>query len=179
MQVMFVWFFAFWIIGSWIIQIMAHTAGFRKDYMTYRGQAIHRIVIDIAEGAVGLEILYRCLACLHHLPNNWFHISWKGSWHIDACLGFLMFPLVNTLSQINKYLMSLPSPIIESHVEKSIMARDPVPMLLYAIVVSICAPIWEEVIFRCFLFPSLTRYMPIWSSIFVTSIAFALAHFNM
>ena len=75
MQVMFIWFFAFWIVRSWIIPFAAHTAGFRKYYMTYRGQAIYRIVIDIVEGAVGLEILYRCLACFHPLPNNWFCIS--------------------------------------------------------------------------------------------------------
>ena len=136
---MFVWFFAFWIIGSWIIQIMAHTAGFRKDYMTYRGQAMYNLVIDIAKGAVRLEILYQCLACFHPLSNNWFCISWKESWHIYAFLGCLMFPLVNKLSQINLDLILFPSPIIASHVEKSIMARDPVPMLLYAIVVSICA----------------------------------------
>ena len=141
MQVMFVWFFAFWIIGSWIIQIMAHTAGFRKDYMTYRGKAMYSLVIDIVKGAVGLEILYQCLACFHPLSNNWFRINWKGSWHIYAFLGCLMFPLVNTLSQINLDLMPFPSPIIESHVEKSIMPRDPVPMLLYSIVVSIFAPI--------------------------------------
>ena len=58
MQVMFIWFFAFLIVGSWIIPFVDDSASFHKDYMTYRGQAIHRIVIDIAEGAVGLEILY-------------------------------------------------------------------------------------------------------------------------
>lgn len=178
-QVMFLWFFSFWLVGSWIIPFVAHTAGFRKDYMTYRGQAMYSLVIDIAEGAVGLAILYRCLARFHPLPNNWFRISWKGNWHIDACLGCLMFPLVNMLSQINLDLLPFPSPITASHVEKSIMARDPVAMLLYAIVVSICAPIWEEVIFRGFLLPSLTRYMPIWSSVLVSAIAFALAHFSM
>ena len=123
------------------LEFMAHIAGFCKDYMTYRGQAIYSIVRDIVEGVVGLEILYRCLARFHPLPNNWFCISWKGSWHIDACLGCLMFPLVNRLSQINLDLLSFRSPIIASHVENSIMARDPVAMILYAIDVSICAPI--------------------------------------
>ena len=88
-----------------------------------------------------MEILYQCLACFYPLSNNWFHINWKESWHIYAFLGSFMFPLVNKLSEINLDLMLFPSPIIASHVEKSIMARDPVPMLLYAIVVSICAPI--------------------------------------
>eukprot|EP01018_Ginkgo_biloba_P000614 Gb_21879 [translate_table: standard] len=178
-QVMFLWFFAFWFVGSWIIPFAAHTVGFSKDTLTYRGQALYSLVTDIAEGMVGLAILYRCLARFHPLPNDWFRISWKGNWHIDACLGCLMFPLVNRLSQINLDLLPFPSPFSASHVEQSIMARDPVAMLLYAIVVSVCAPIWEEVIFRGFLLPSLTRYMPIWSSILVSAIAFALAHFSM
>ncbi|KAL8192725.1 hypothetical protein R6Q57_027173 [Mikania cordata] len=52
-------------------------------------------------------------------------------------------------------------------------------MPLYATVVSVCAPIWEEIVFRGFLLPSLTRYMALWCSILVSSLAFALAHFNM
>ena len=75
MQVMFLWFFAFWIVRSWIIQIMAHTTGFHKDYMTYRIQAMYSLVIDITKGAIGLAILYQCLACFHPLSNNWFRIS--------------------------------------------------------------------------------------------------------
>ena len=62
MQVMFIWFFAFWIVGSWIIPFVAHTAGFRKYYMTYRGQAMYFLVIDIAEGAVGLEYIVPMLS---------------------------------------------------------------------------------------------------------------------
>ena len=71
------------------------------------------------------------------------------------------------------------TPVTISSVEQSIVARDPVAMALYAVVVSVCAPIWEEIVFRGFLLPSLTKYMPVWSAILVSSIAFALAHFNI
>lgn len=66
-----------------------------------------------------------------------------------------------------------------SHVEQSIVARDPVAMALYAVVVTVCAPLWEEVVFRGFLLPSLTKYMPVWCAIVVSSLAFALAHFSV
>lgn len=59
-----------------------------------------------------------------------------------------------------------------------LMARDPVAMVLYAVVVSVCAPVWEEIVFRGFLLPSLTRYMRVWCTILVSSVAFALVHFN-
>ncbi|KAG0561024.1 hypothetical protein KC19_9G031700 [Ceratodon purpureus] len=178
-QVMFLWFAAFWLVGSWIIPIAAQAAGFSKQSLTYRGQALYSLITDIAEGTVGLGILHRCLSRFHPLPGEWFPVSWKGTWYVEACLGCLMFPLVNRLSQLNLDLLPFPAPFSSSHVEQSIMARDPIATLLYAVVVSVCAPIWEEVMFRGFLLPSLTRYLPVWGSIIVSAIAFALAHFSL
>ncbi|XP_038875592.1 uncharacterized protein LOC120068004 [Benincasa hispida] len=180
-QVMLLWVASFWVIGSWIIPIIAHTAGYRKEFMTHRGQALYSLLTDVAEGLTGMAILHRCLSNFHPLPPGWFKFSFEGKWQFDVGLGCLMFPLVNRLSQVNLNLLPvLPStPITVSSVEQSIVARDPVAMALYAVVVSVCAPIWEEIVFRGFLLPSLTKYMPVWCSILVSSIAFALAHFNM
>ncbi|KAJ0570067.1 putative Type II CAAX prenyl endopeptidase Rce1 [Helianthus annuus] len=181
MQVMLLWITSFWLVGSWIIPFVAHTAGFRKEYLTYRGQALYSLLTDIVEGVTGIAILKLCLSSFRPLSSDWFKFSFKGNWHFDVGLGCLMFPLVNRLSQVNLNLVPMPppTPITVSNVEQSIVARDPMAMLLYAIVVSVCAPIWEEIVFRGFLLPSLTRYMPVWCSILVSSIAFALAHFNM
>ncbi|KAI3800200.1 hypothetical protein L1987_35510 [Smallanthus sonchifolius] len=150
-KVMLLWIASFWLVGSWIIPF--HVAGFRKETLTYRGQAFYSLLTDVAEGIAGIAILHRCL----------------------------MFPLVNRLSQVNLNLLPmLPlAPVTVSNVQQSIVARDPVAMALYTIVVSVCALIWEEILFRGFLLPSLTRYMPLWCSILMSSLAFALAHFNM
>lgn len=177
-QVMFLWFAAFWLVGSWIIPIAAQAVGCSKDSLTYRGQALYSLVTDIAEGTVGLVILQRCLSKFHPLPGDWFPISWQGKWYVEACLGCLMFPLVNRLSQLNLTLLPFPTPYSSSQVEQSIMGRDPVATFLYAVVVSVCAPVWEEVIFRGFLLPSLTKYLPVWASVIVSSLAFAFAHFS-
>ncbi|KAK6936753.1 Type II CAAX prenyl endopeptidase Rce1-like [Dillenia turbinata] len=181
LQVMLLWIASFWFVGSWIIPFLAHTAGFRKEALTYRGQAMYSLLTDVAEGLAGIGILYHCLASFRPLPSDWFRFSLEGNWQLDVCLGCLMFPLVNRLSQVNLNLLPvLPStPVTVSSVEQSIVARDPVAMALYAIVVSVCAPVWEEIVFRGFLLPSLTKYMPVWCSILVSSVAFALAHFNV
>ncbi|XP_022957791.1 uncharacterized protein LOC111459227 isoform X2 [Cucurbita moschata] len=180
-QVMLLWVASFWVIGSWIIPIIAHTAGYRKEFMTYRGQALYSLLTDVVEGLTGMAILHRCLSRFHPLPPGWFKFHFEGNWQFDVGLGCLMFPLINRLSQVNLNLLPiLPSaPVTVSSVEQSIVARDPVAMALYAVVVSVCAPIWEEIVFRGFLLPSLTKYMPVWCSILVSSVAFALAHFNM
>ncbi|XP_059667154.1 uncharacterized protein LOC132312699 isoform X2 [Cornus florida] len=180
-KVMLLWIASFWLVGSWIIPFLAHSAGFRKETLTYRGQALYSLLTDVAEGLVGIAILHRCLAKFYPLPSDWFRFSLEGNWQFDVGLGCLMFPLVNRLSQVNLNLLPiLPStPVTVSSVEQSIVARDPVAMALYAVVVSVCAPVWEEIVFRGFLLPSLTRYMPVWCAILVSSVAFALAHFNV
>ncbi|XP_058100197.1 uncharacterized protein LOC131245039 isoform X2 [Magnolia sinica] len=179
-QVMLLWIASFWLVGSWIIPFLAHAAGFGKESLTHRGQALYSLLTDVAEGLAGIAILHRCLARFRPLPADWFRFSLRGNWQFDVGLGCLMFPLVNLLSQVNIDLLpQLPaSPISASSVEQSIVARDPVAMALYVVVVSVCAPVWEEIVFRGFLLPSLTRYMPMWCSILVSAVAFALAHFN-
>ncbi|CAI8619523.1 unnamed protein product [Vicia faba] len=181
LKVMLLWTSAFWFIGSWMIPFAAHITGFSKDSLTFRGQALFSLVTDVTEGLAGMAILVRCLSRFRPLPPDWFKFSPKGYWQFDVVMGCLMFPLVNRLSQFNLDLLPiLPSTQITlSSVEQSIKARDPVAMLLYAIVVSVCAPVWEEIVFRGFLLPSLTKYMPVWCAILVSSVAFALAHFNI
>ncbi|CAK8573431.1 unnamed protein product [Lathyrus sativus] len=180
-QVMLLWIASFWLVGSWIVPFLAYTAGFRKETLSYRGQALYSLLTDVAEGVVGIAILHRCLAKFKPLPDDWFRFELKGNWQFDVGLGCLMFPLINHLSQMNLNLLPVLqyAPVTVSSVEQSILARDPVAMVLYAVVVSVCAPIWEEIVFRGFLLPSLTRYMPVWSAVLVSSIAFALAHFNI
>ncbi|KAG2709763.1 hypothetical protein I3760_05G256300 [Carya illinoinensis] len=179
-KVMLLWIASFWFVGSWIVPIVAHIAAFRKESLTYRGQALYSLLTDLAEGLAGIAIPGRCLSRFHPLPSDWFKFILEGKWQFDVGLGYLMFSLINRLSQINLNLLPvLPStPVAVSSVEQSIVSRDPVAMALYAVVVSVCAPIWEEIVFRGFLLPFLSKYMPIWCSILVSSIAFALAHFN-
>ncbi|XP_066371024.1 uncharacterized protein [Miscanthus floridulus] len=179
-QVMILWIATFWFVGSWIVPFLAHAAGFSKETLTHRGQALYSLLTDITEGLAGIAILHQCLGRFRPLPPGWFEFNLKGKWHLDVAFGCLLFPLVNLLSHINISIVPMsPGPVVGvSSVEQSIVARDPVAMALYAVVVTVCAPIWEEIVFRGFLLPSLTRYMPLPWSILASAAAFALAHFN-
>ncbi|GAV85098.1 Abi domain-containing protein [Cephalotus follicularis] len=181
LQVMLLWVASFWFIGSWMIPFAAHMAGLNKESLTFREQALFSLVTDVTEGLAGIAILRHCLSRFRPFQSDWFRFSLRGNWHFDVVLGCLMFPLVNRLSQFNLNLLPImPSgPVTLSSVEQSIVARDPVAMALYAVVVAVCAPVWEEIVFRGFLLPSLTKYMPVWCAILVSSVAFALAHFNV
>ncbi|XP_075508539.1 uncharacterized protein LOC142545312 [Primulina tabacum] len=182
LQVTLLWIMSFWFIGSWMIPFAAHITGFSRESLTFRGQALFSLLTDVTEGLAGILILYRSLSRFRPLSSEWFRFTLKGKWIFDVLLGCSMFPLVNRLSQFNLDLLPpvLPStPLTLSSVEQSIMARDPIAMALYALVLVVCAPLWEEIVFRGFLLPSLTKYMPVWCSVLVSSAAFALAHFNV
>ena len=56
--------------------------------------------------------------------------------------------------------------------------EDHVATMLYCAVVSFCAPIWEEIMFRGFLQQSLARYLPPPAAILVSSVVFAGAHIS-
>ena len=49
---------------------------------------------------------------------------------------------------------------------------------LWFAVLAVCAPVWEEVMFRGFLLPSLARYLPPWGAVAATSAIFATVHFS-
>lgn len=49
---------------------------------------------------------------------------------------------------------------------------------LWFAVLAVCAPVWEEAMFRGFLLPSLARYLPHWGAVAATSLIFALVHFS-
>eukprot|EP00897_Mesotaenium_endlicherianum_P009296 jgi/Mesen1/8395/ME000468S07830 len=179
-QVMFLWFSTFWLVGSWLIPMAAQAAGLNRTTLSCRGQALYSLVTDVAEMTVGLGILHRCLARFRPLPGEWFPVRWRGLWFVEAMLACAFFPLVNYLSKVNMDLLPVPMAFpAATQLEQSLTARDPVATLLYVVVVSLCAPVWEEVIFRGFLLPSLTRYLPVWASVAVSALAFAVAHFNM
>ncbi|XP_019200531.1 PREDICTED: uncharacterized protein LOC109194101 isoform X1 [Ipomoea nil] len=98
-QVMLLWIASFWLVGSWIIPFLAHSAGFRKESLTYQGLALYSLLTDAAGGIAGMAILHRRLAKFFPLPSNWFKFSLGGKWHFDVGLCCVMFPLINRLSQ--------------------------------------------------------------------------------
>jgi hypothetical protein len=54
-----------------------------------------------------------------------------------------------------------------------------VVLAIFFFTASIAAPFFEEIMFRGFLLPSLTRYVPVWAAIGLSSLLFALAHLNL
>eukprot|EP00898_Chlorokybus_atmophyticus_P003460 jgi/Chlat1/4114/Chrsp26S04138 len=181
-QVMFLWLMAFWMLGSFVIPSVARRVGLVPERLTYRGQAWYHLLTDVVEMAAGLGILYRCLAPFRPFPSGqWFPFKLQGRWFIDVLVACMAFPIVNTLAFINQELLPIPGGglLMTSPLEESLGAKDPIANLVFVVVVAFCAPAWEEIIFRGFLLPSLTRYIPLGAALAVSAGAFAIAHFSL
>ena len=58
-------------------------------------------------------------------------------------------------------------------------SQDSLALMMFFFTAAIAAPLFEEILFRGFLLPSLTRYLPVWGSILVSSLLFAAAHLSL
>ena len=58
-------------------------------------------------------------------------------------------------------------------------SQDSVALGIFFFTAAIAAPLFEEFLFRGFLLPSLTRYLPVWGAIVVSALLFAIAHLSL
>ncbi|MEO0888472.1 MAG: CPBP family intramembrane glutamic endopeptidase, partial [Cyanobacteria bacterium J06648_10] len=125
-----------------------------------------------------LGVLY--WAIKEHLPlsKDWFRINPAGRWPVWGFGGYLVaLPLMLGVSLLNQQIWQGQggnNPILQIVLEE----RDPVVLGLFLFTAAIAAPIFEEILFRGFLLPSLTRYMSTWTAIGLSSLIFATAHLS-
>jgi len=179
-SVMFLWFASFMLVGHIGLPSVVHWLGFNCRELSARGLAMYSLSADVVEMFVGLGVLFQCLRPYFPLPKRWFPVSLKGLWWKEVLLGCTVFPIVSTLNNLNSSLMPIPSTSLPvSPWEQSLLSNDLVSICFYVAVVSLVAPVWEEMIFRGFLLPSFTRYFRMDVSVLLSSLIFALAHFSM
>jgi uncharacterized protein len=141
-----------------------------------RGQALS-IFLNYGLMAVSvLGVLYLLLRDYLPLEKPWFRF--RGSW-IRWGLGgyFVATPLVLVVSLVNQRFwqgQGGSNPLLTLALEN----QDGVALALFFTTAAIAAPLFEEVVFRGFVFPSLLRYVPRWGAIVLSALIFALAHLN-
>ena len=179
-QVMILWFASFLLVGHVGLPSAVRWLGFNCQELSARGLALYSLSADVVEMFVGLFVLFQCLRPYFPLPERWFPATLRGGWIKEIMLGCALFPIVSTLNNLNSNMMPIPSNTLPvSPWEQSLMSNDLVSILFYVAVVSLVAPIWEEMIFRGFLLPSFTRYFRVDVAVLLSSLIFALAHFSM
>ncbi|MEG4083557.1 type II CAAX endopeptidase family protein [Microcoleus sp. POL10_C6] len=144
-----------------------------------RDKAFYIFATYLLLSAGGLSVLYFSVKSFLPLPEGWFRINWRGNWFLWGFGGyFVALPLVVLVSLINQQFwqgQGGSNPILPIVLE----GRDNVALAVFFGTAAIAAPVFEEIVFRGFLLPSLTRYLPVWGAIAASAFLFAVAHLSV
>ncbi|GIL61027.1 hypothetical protein Vafri_15400 [Volvox africanus] len=179
-QVMTLWLLAYIIIGHVIVPLVLSCLGVDRLELTVRNHAVLHLCLDVSQLVITLSILWSCLRPYRPRSLGLFPVRLRGLWPLAVALCCASFPLVDWLAhQSMGWFPYEPDASWASNLEHSLSVGDWVTNVAYFSVVSLCAPIWEEAIFRGFLLTSLARYMPTAAAVAVSSVVFASCHFRM
>jgi uncharacterized protein len=144
-----------------------------------RLQALYVLVSYVLVASGGLSVLYFSIKSFFPLPELWFRFRVQDKWWLWGLGGYCTaLPIVVVVSLINQKLwqgQGGSNPLLQLALE----SRDSLALGIFFFTAAIAAPIFEEILFRGFLLPSLTRYIPVWGSILASSLLFAIAHLSL
>ncbi|MCU0527409.1 MAG: CPBP family intramembrane metalloprotease [Elainella sp. Prado103] len=144
-----------------------------------RSKAFYTLAYYLLMSSTGLLILYRSVKPFTPLPEDWFRLTGKRNWLLWGLGGyFVALPLMFAVSLVNQQFwqgQGGSNPLLQIVLEEG----DPVALLIFFFTAAVAAPVFEEILFRGFLLPSLTRYVPVWGAIGLSSLLFALAHLSL
>lgn len=146
--------------------------------LSSRGKALYSLVFYLLMAASTIGVLYWAIKEYLPLSKEWFRVKLSGRWFLWGLGGYLVaLPLMLGVSLLNQQIWQGQggnNPILQLVLEE----RDPVALGMFLFTAAIAAPVFEEVLFRGFLLPSLTRYMSTWGAIGLSSLIFSVAHLS-
>lgn len=147
--------------------------------LTVREKAAFTLITYLLMAIAGILVLVASVWKFRPLPENWFQIKWLDNWTVWGFGGYMVaLPLVLIVSLINQQIwqgQGGSNPILFL----ALKAQDQVALTIFFLTASVMAPLYEEIMFRGFLLPSLTRYLPVWGSIILSGFLFAIAHMSL
>ena len=175
-QVLIVGFF---FIGQFVLPIVISLAGINPSNSTLRIKAFYVLGTYIFMAAGGILVLYLSIKSYFPLPEDWFKFKLNSNWFLWGIGGYLIaIPSVLLVSALNQQIwqgQGGSNPLLFL----ALQAQDKVALLIFFSTASIAAPIFEEIMFRGFLLPSLTRYTSINGAIIISGFIFAIAHLSL
>ena len=175
--------FGFFMVGQIalpiLLAVLQRSTGLNPAGFGEQGKALFILFNYVLLAAGGLGVLYWSIKSYLPLPEDWFHISLKGNWFWWGLGGyFAALPLVVVVSLVNQKIWQGrggSNPILPIALE----GKNSFALAIFFVTAAIAAPFFEEILFRGFLLPSLTRYFPVWGAIVLSSFLFAIAHLSL
>ncbi|WP_026101894.1 CPBP family glutamic-type intramembrane protease [Geminocystis herdmanii] len=168
----------FFFLSQVLLPIIFGVSGFNPAVLDIKGKALYVLCSYFLMAGGGLLVLYLSIKSFFPLPEDWFKLTAKN-WYWWGIGGYLVaIPSVFLVSILNQQLWQGrggSNPLLLLALE----SQDKFALIIFFITASIAAPIFEEIMFRGFLLPSLTRYLPSWGAIVVSGVIFAVAHLSL
>ena len=126
-----------------------------------------------------LAVLYTSIQKYNPFEKGWFRVNLLEKWWAWGLSGYMVaVPLVIGVSVVNQYIWQGrggSNPLLQTVLEEG----DSFALGVFFFTAAIAAPIFEEILFRGFILPSLTRYVSTWGAIALSSFIFAAAHLSV
>lgn len=183
LTVLILWVISFWLSAySLVPRVLSILKGlFLVENLSYSGEAaLRHLLLDVSQIVSIYILLNRSLREYRPGVAEFFKVSFASvkCWSM-ICLGFLAFPAVDWLHRYMVTLMSQNALYHQTSYGTKMFEGDGLWVkVLWFFVLGVVAPIWEEVMFRGFLLPSLSRTLSPAMGIFLTSILFSFVHFT-
>ncbi|BAY32696.1 hypothetical protein NIES2107_45860 [Nostoc carneum NIES-2107] len=169
----------FFLMGQVFVPLILSLLPFSLSGGDVRFQAFSVLLRYIIVASGALAVLYLSIKRFFPLPEYWFRFNLRSNWFLWGLGGYCAaLPIVVVVSLINQQLwqgQGGSNPLLQLALE----SQDTVALGIFFITAAIAAPVFEEILFRGFLLPSLTRYLPVWGSILLSSLLFAAAHLSL
>jgi uncharacterized protein len=174
-----VFILGFFFMGQLFVPLVLSLLPIPRPIVDVRLQAFSVLVSYLLVASGALLVLYFSLKRFFPLPEFWFRFRFQDNWFLWGLGGYCAaLPIVVVVSLINQQLwqgQGGSNPLLQLALE----SQDGVALGIFFSTAAIAAPFFEEILFRGFLLPSLTRYLPVWGSILISSLLFAIAHLSL
>ncbi|MEH2322074.1 MAG: lysostaphin resistance A-like protein [Nostoc sp.] len=169
----------FFFMGQIFVPLLLSRLPIPRPVGDVRLQAFYVLVSYLLVASGALLVLYFSLKPFFPLPEFWFRFRFQDKWFLWGLGGYCAaLPIVVVVSLINQQLwqgQGGSNPLLQLALE----SQDGVALGIFFFTAAIAAPFFEEILFRGFLLPSLTRYLPVWGAILTSSLLFAIAHLSL
>ncbi|MBW4514889.1 MAG: CPBP family intramembrane metalloprotease [Timaviella obliquedivisa GSE-PSE-MK23-08B] len=176
LQVLMIGFF---FSGQIALPLLIKSLGIDFSAFGGRASAVNTLIYYVLMATSALTILYLSIKQHLPLPEGWFRPGGKRNWFAWGLGGyFVALPLMLLVSVLNQQIwqgQGGSNPLLQIVLEEG----DPVALGMFFFTAAIAAPVFEEILFRGFLLPSLTRYFPVGGAIALSSLIFATAHLSL
>lgn len=169
----------FFFVGQVVLPLVLGSLGLGFANLSSRGRAIYSMVYYLLMSTGGIGVLWWSIRSFRPIPEGMFRIKLTGRGLLWGLGGYLVaLPLMLMVSLLNQQIwqgQGGSNPLLQTVLEE----QDPVALIVFFLTAAVAAPLFEEVLFRGFLLPSLTRYLPVWGAIGLSSFIFAAAHLSL